>query len=151
MLSSFVSGWLQCDFINLSLLCRSIFIRASDLHPHLCTHKHSLIFNWVASHKVDKHSLWICWNKHKQEICKCCLSTAHMDTNRFSVMRVCVFMRLCLHGQEAGQSKRQHQRQCCVASVCQRQRGPWHPCRLPIRAGMELSRPDSTAAHSKLT
>ncbi len=63
----------------------------------------------------------------------------------------CVFMRLCLHGQEAGQSKRQHRRQCGVASVCQRQRGPWHPCRLPISTGMELSRPDSTAAHSKLT
>ncbi|KAI9519024.1 hypothetical protein NQZ68_032722 [Dissostichus eleginoides] len=48
-------------------------------------------------------------------------------------------------------SVRAEYRQGRVSSVCQRQRGPGLPCRLPISAGMELSRPDSTAAHSKLT
>lgn len=69
----------------------------------------------------------------------------------FPVVYESVFVRLCLPGQEAGQSKRQHRRQCCVVSLCQSQRGPWHPCRLPISAAKELSRLDSTAAHSKLT
>lgn len=53
---------------------------------------------------------------------------------------MCVFMRQCLHGQEAGQSKRL--RQCCAASVCQRQRGPVAPMQAShqLRDGAELAR-----------
>lgn len=77
------------------------------------------------------------------------LNATLVDVHRGVSFNVCV----CFHGREGGQSKRQHQRerQSCVASVCQRQQGPRHPCRLPISSQMELSRPDSTAAHSKLT
>lgn len=155
MLSSSVSVWLKYDFINQRLLFRSVSLRDLPLHVHIYiyTYKHTHALNWVVSHDVDKPILWICWSVNNPTSKKSLnIAWIHLLWT-FSVVCVCVcvFTCRCLHGQEARQSKRQHQRQCCVASLCQRQRGPWHPCSLPISAGMELSRADSTAAHSKLT